>query len=73
MTKTYNPYDNFLSVLDKAAKTIGLTEKDYVLIKYPERELKVSVPVRMDDGNIKIFEGYRVQHSTTRGPCKGFA
>ncbi len=71
MTKVYNPYDNFLSVLDKAATAIGLSEKDYILIKYPERELKVSIPVRMDDGSVRIFEGYRVQHSTTRGPCKG--
>lgn len=67
----YNPYDNFLSVLDKAAKAVGMKEEDYVLIKYPERELKVSVPVRMDDGSIQVFEGYRVQHSTSRGPCKG--
>lgn len=67
----YNPYDNFLKVLDEAAKAIGMKEEDYVLIKYPERELKVSVPVRMDDGKIKVFEGYRVQHSTSRGPCKG--
>lgn len=67
----YNPYDNFLAVLDQAAKTIGMREEDYVLIKYPERELKVSVPIRMDDGSIRVFEGYRVQHSTSRGPCKG--
>lgn len=67
----YNPYDNFLSVLDKAAKAVGMKEEDYVLIKYPERELKVSVPVKMDDGSVRVFEGYRVQHSTSRGPCKG--
>lgn len=71
MTKQYNPYDNFISVLDKAASAIGMTEQDYILIKYPERELKVSVPVRMDNGETKVFEGYRVQHNSTRGPCKG--
>lgn len=71
MARQYNPYDNFLSVLDKAAKAVGMKEEDYVLIKYPERELKVSVPVKMDDGSVRIFEGYRVQHSTSRGPCKG--
>lgn len=69
--KNYNPYDNFLSVLDKAAKAIGMKENDYALIKYPERELKVAIPVKMDDGSVKVFEGYRVQHCTTRGPCKG--
>lgn len=71
MSKQYNPYDNFLSVLDKAAKAVGMKEEDYVLIKYPERELKVSVPIKMDDGSVRVFEGYRVQHSTSRGPCKG--
>lgn len=69
--KGYNPYDNFLAVLDDAAKQLGMAQNDYEIIKYPERELKVSIPVLMDDGNIRVFEGYRVQHSTSRGPCKG--
>lgn len=67
----YNPYDNFLSVLDNAAKIIGLQSEDYITLKYPERELKVSVPVKMDDGSLRVFEGYRVQHCTSRGPGKG--
>lgn len=71
MAKTYNPYENMLEVLDKAAGTMGLCEDDYSFLRYPERELKVSVPVRMDDGHTRILEGYRVQHSSLRGPCKG--
>ena len=71
MSKKYNAYDNFLTVLDKAAKAVGMPEEEYLVIRYPERELKVSVPVRMDDGSVRVFEGYRVQHSTSRGPCKG--
>jgi glutamate dehydrogenase (NAD(P)+) len=71
MSKIYNPYDNMLEVLEKAAKMLGLEEKEYVIVKYPERELKVAIPVEMDDGSIKVFEGYRVQHSSSRGPCKG--
>ena len=71
MAKQYNPYDNMLEVLDKAAKLLGLEEREYAAIRYPERELKVSIPVEMDDGSIKVFEGYRVQHSSSRGPCKG--
>lgn len=71
MLTKYNPYDNFLSVLDNAAKIIGLEPEDYITLKYPERELKVSVPVRMDDGSLKVFEGFRVQHCTLRGPGKG--
>ncbi len=71
MSKSYNPYDDVLSILYKTAKMLGYEESDYEAIKYPERELKVSVPVTMDDGTVKIFEGFRVQHSTSRGPAKG--
>lgn len=71
MSKSYNPYNNMLEVLEQAAKLLDLEENDYVTIKYPERELKVAVPVEMDDGSIRVFEGYRVQHSSSRGPCKG--
>ena len=67
----YNAYDNFIAVVDKAAKAVGMDEQEYLLVKYPERELKVSVPIKMDDGTIRVFEGYRVQHSSSRGPCKG--
>ena len=67
----YNPYDNVLATIEAAAKELGLKPEEYETIKYPERELKVSVPVKMDDGTIKVFEGYRVQHSTVRGPAKG--
>lgn len=69
--KEYNPYENMLEVLDKAAGMLGLIKNDYIIIKYPERELKVSIPVEMDDGTIRVFDGYRVQHSSSRGPCKG--
>ena len=68
---SYNAYDNFIAVVDKAAKAVGMDEQDYILVKYPERELKVSVPIKMDDGSVRVFEGYRVQHSSSRGPCKG--
>lgn len=67
----YNPYENMLQVLNKAAGMLGLEESDYIVLKYPERELKVAIPVEMDNGSIKVFEGYRVQHSSSRGPCKG--
>ena len=71
MEKTYNPYENMLHVLESAAKMLGLEEEEYVVLKYPERELRVAIPVKMDDGSLKIFEGYRVQHSCIRGPSKG--
>ena len=70
MTK-YNPFDNFVAVMDKAAGVMGISEEDYLTFEYPERELKVALPVRMDDGSLKVFEGFRIQHSTLRGPAKG--
>ena len=71
MEKVYNPFDNFCSVLDKAADAIGMPKNDYEILKHPERELKIAVPVVMDNGELKVFEGFRVQHSSLRGPCKG--
>lgn len=69
--KKYNPYDNFLETIEHAANILGLQKSEYEAIKYPERELKVAIPVEMDDDSVRVFEGYRVQHSSTRGPCKG--
>ena len=57
--------------MDEAAQILGYSESDIEPLKYPERELKVSVPVVMDDGSTRVFEGYRIQHSTSRGPAKG--
>ena len=71
MEAKYNPYENMLSVVSNAAEILGYTPSDYEAVKYPERELKVAIPVRMDDGSVKVFEGFRVQHSTSRGPAKG--
>ena len=71
MNESYNPYENMLAVMDRAAEKLGLSFSDYVSVRNCERELKVSIPIIMDDGSIRVFEGYRVQHSTSRGPCKG--
>lgn len=71
MNQTYNPYDNVLQVVQQAADILGYSDSDIEAIKYPERELKVSIPVRMDDGTTHVFQGYRIQHSTSRGPAKG--
>lgn len=69
--KKYNPYDNMLAVLEDAAHKLNLPESDYVALKYPERCLEVSLPVVMDNGTVQVFEGYRVQHNSARGPYKG--
>jgi len=71
MSTDYNPYDNMLEILNDAAAKLGLAPSDYESVKYCERELKVAVPVQMDDGSLRVFEGYRIQHSTSRGPAKG--
>ena len=71
MPRKHNPYENYKAVLDKAAELLGLAQNDYIILKYPERTLKVSLPIRMDNGDVRVFEGYRVQHSSSRGPCKG--
>ncbi len=67
----YNPYDNVLATIENAAGILGYAKEDYERIKFPERTLKVSLPIKMDDGSVKVFDGYRVQHSTARGPAKG--
>ena len=68
---SYDPYENVLATIEKAAKILEMAPPDYASLKYPERELRVSVPVRMDDGSVQVFDAYRVQHSTIRGPAKG--
>jgi glutamate dehydrogenase/leucine dehydrogenase len=68
---SYNPWENVVATIRNAASKLELDENDYVTVLYPERELKVSFPVRMDNGKVRVFEGYRIQHSTARGPAKG--
>ena len=70
-TTAANAYDVALENFDTAADAMGLSEDVRQMIKYPERILTVAVPVRMDNGRIHHFEGYRVQHSMVRGPAKG--
>jgi glutamate dehydrogenase/leucine dehydrogenase len=70
-TRTDNAYELALENFDAAADVLGLDRDTREMIKYPERVLTVTVPVRMDDGHIHRFEAYRVQHSSVRGPAKG--
>ena len=67
----YNPFDNVLAVVDNAAKILGYSSAEYENIKYPERELQVSVPVEMDDGTVQVFDGPRLvaehERATERG------
>jgi len=64
-------WDTVLTQLDEAAQRLKLDPGIHAILRQPERELTVAVPVVMDDGQIEVFTGYRVQHSSARGPCKG--
>ncbi|NDJ53207.1 MAG: Glu/Leu/Phe/Val dehydrogenase [Chloroflexi bacterium] len=57
--------------LERAVSRLGFDEAMLDWLRTPERKLQVAVPVRMDDGQIQVFDGFRVQHSTARGPAKG--
>src|ERR1022692_1610806 len=70
-TMMKNPYDVACENFDLAADALDLDNDIRAMIKYPERMLTVTLPVRMDNGHIRDFTGYRVQHSTARGPAKG--
>jgi glutamate dehydrogenase (NAD(P)+) len=66
-----NIWDEALSQFDKAAKVLNLDSSIVDLLTHPKRIHQVSIPVRMDNGKIKVFEGFRVQFNDLRGPTKG--
>lgn len=66
-----NPYTNALQQLDIAARHLELDPNLHEVLKYPQRELTVHFPVKMEDGATRVFTGYRVQHNLSRGPSKG--
>jgi glutamate dehydrogenase/leucine dehydrogenase len=66
-----NLWETVRGKLDDVAMLLKLDEGLHSIIRQSERELTVSVPIVMDDGHIKVFTGYRIQHSSVRGPCKG--
>lgn len=70
-TKEYDPFFEATLQFEKAANFLDLEPWIYQRLKHPERELIVHFPITMDDGRAEIFTGFRVQHSTVRGPAKG--
>jgi glutamate dehydrogenase (NAD(P)+) len=71
MLKKYDPYENVIEVLSEAMEVGNINMHMFEIIKNPQRSVTVYLPVKMDDGSIQVFEGYRVQHSNIRGPFKG--
>lgn len=67
----HNPFENAMKQLDKAASVMSLDGDTHELLRHPKRVLTVSIPVRMDDGSLKVFTGFRSQHNDARGPHKG--
>ncbi len=68
---TPNPFDNALEQLRIAAEYLKLEDGIHQMLAHPKREVTVSLPVRMDSGETRVFTGYRVQYSDSRGPSKG--
>jgi glutamate dehydrogenase/leucine dehydrogenase len=66
-----NPFEAMMSRFHVASQMLGLEDEIYNVLKNPARQVIVSLPVTMDDGSIKVFEGYRIIHSTILGPSKG--
>src|SRR5690242_17344961 len=66
-----NPYDVAVAQFDEAAEYLGLSRSMRAILRKPKRELIVNFPVRMDNGDVEMFAGYRVQHNINRGPAKG--
>ena len=66
-----NPLDSMMERFSEATKILGLDESTYNALKSPEKSVTVNLPVTMDDGTMKVFEGHRVIHSANLGPSKG--
>jgi len=69
--RAYNPYTTAQAQFDKVAAIIGIDDGTRDLLRQPLREFHVLIPVHMDDGSTRIFNGFRIQHNDARGPAKG--
>src|SRR4051812_39608968 len=66
-----NPFEAMMQRFDKAAQLLDLEPGLYKVLRHPEKQIIVSVPVMMDSGEVEVFTGYRVLYNTSRGPAKG--
>ena len=71
MKVALNPFNIAQEQLDDAAQRLGLDPAMHELLRWPMQELKVILPVKMDDGSTKVFHAFRVAYNTARGPAKG--
>ena len=70
-TPGFNAFEMAQSQFDKVADMLDLDQGTRDLLRDAQREYQFQIPVRMDDGTVKVFKGFRVQHNDARGPCKG--
>src|SRR5215207_8457790 len=66
-----NPFEAMMSRFDRAAELLDLEPGIYKILRHPEKQIVVSIPVQMDNGEVEVFTGYRVLYNTSRGPAKG--
>ena len=71
ITEDLNPFRIAMQQFDTAAQKLKLANGMREVLRSPRRALSLHLPIKMDDGTIKVFEGFRVQHNNSRGPCKG--
>ncbi|MGC8875135.1 MAG: Glu/Leu/Phe/Val family dehydrogenase, partial [Chloroflexia bacterium] len=71
MEQELNPFKIAQRQFDEAAELLGLDPATRALLREPMREFHVTFPVRMDDGSVRVFKGFRVQYNDARGPTKG--
>jgi glutamate dehydrogenase (NAD(P)+) len=71
MEREFNPVEAQAARFDLAAHKLNLDEGLWKVLRYPNREITVHIPVAMDNGSLDVFTGFRVQHSIARGPAKG--
>ncbi len=71
VARPYNSFEVAQAQFDRIADLLNLDQPTRDLLRSPVREMQFSIPVSMDDGNVRIFRGFRVQHNDARGPCKG--
>jgi glutamate dehydrogenase (NAD(P)+) len=71
LEEAFNPFKMAQTQLDSAAEKLGLDPATHEFLRWPMQEIKVILPVKMDDGSTKIFHAFRIQYNTARGPAKG--
>ena len=66
-----SPFAAMMAAFDHAARTLGTNPAEYKILRKPDREVSVAIPVRLDDGELAVFDGYRIQHNAGLGPFMG--